>query len=41
MLRYLYFDTSALVKHYITEVGSRWVQLLVCNKKTMVFCLRR
>ena len=36
MLRYLYFDTSALVKHYITEVGSRWVQLLVRNKKTII-----
>lgn len=36
MLRHLYFDTSALVKHYITEVGSHWVQLLVRNKKTIV-----
>jgi len=36
MLRHLYFDTSALVKYYITEAGSRWVQMLVRNKKTIV-----
>ncbi len=36
MLRHLYFDTSALIKHYITEAGSRWVQMLVHNKKTIV-----
>ena len=36
MLKHLYFDTSALGKHYITEAGSRWVQLLVRNKKTIV-----
>lgn len=36
MVKYLYFDTSALVKHYIEETGSQWVQSLIRSKRTMV-----
>ncbi|MBN1876724.1 MAG: type II toxin-antitoxin system VapC family toxin [Anaerolineae bacterium] len=32
-----YFDTSALVKHYITEVGSPWVQTLLGDPETAMF----
>ncbi len=33
----VYFDTSALVKHYITEVGSDWVRALLMNQAPAVF----
>ena len=32
-----YFDTSALVKYYITEIGSGWVQSCLENPSTFVF----
>lgn len=32
-----YFDTSALVKHYLTEIGSHWVQELLRAPTTTVF----
>ncbi len=37
MVSYFYLDTSALLKHYITETGSLWVQSLIRSKRTMVF----
>ena len=33
----VYFDTSALVKHYITEVGSGWVRALLTHQAPTVF----
>ena len=32
-----YFDTSALVKHYLLEPGSHWVQTLLRGRYTLVF----
>lgn len=31
-----YFDTSALVKHYISELGTAWVQLTVANQEVVI-----
>jgi predicted nucleic acid-binding protein len=33
----VYFDTSALVKCYIAEVGSDWVRMLLENQTSSVF----
>ena len=33
----VYFDTSALVKRYITEVGSDWVSALLENQSSTMF----
>jgi predicted nucleic acid-binding protein len=33
----VYFDTSALVKHYISEVGSDWVRALLTHQAPTVF----
>jgi len=37
MVKDYYFDTSALVKCYITEVGSRWVQTFLGSPALIVF----
>ena len=33
----VYFDTSALVKHYISEIGSGWVRALLTHQSPTVF----
>jgi uncharacterized protein len=32
-----YLDSSALVKHYITEVGTRWVSNLVTSAQNVIY----
>ena len=34
---YLYFDTSALVKHYVREPGSVWVSSLIDDRTNVIF----
>lgn len=34
---YWYFDTSALVKHYVREPGSMWVSALVNDHSQIIF----
>ncbi len=36
MVNHFYFDTSALVKNYITETGSHWVQSALRSDQTVV-----
>lgn len=36
MVSHFYLDTSALVKNYIAEAGSRWVQSVLRNTETAV-----
>lgn len=36
MVSHFYFDTSALVKNYITEAGSQWVQSVSRNAQIAV-----
>jgi predicted nucleic acid-binding protein len=40
MVSIVYFDTSALVKRYITEVGSDWVKTLLENRTSGLFTSR-
>ncbi len=35
MVKLYYFDTSALLKMYVTETGSRWVQALLADRPTV------
>ena len=37
MVSIVYFDTSALVKRYIAEIGSDWVKTLLENQAPTVF----
>jgi predicted nucleic acid-binding protein len=37
MMTVVYFDTSALVKRYITELGSDWVSALLEDQSSTVF----
>ncbi len=34
---YWYFDTSALVKHYVREPGSIWITTLVSDQSQVIF----
>lgn len=34
---FLYFDTSALVKHYVRESGSAWVSSLLDDSANLIF----
>ena len=36
-MSHFYFDTSALVKQYLLETGSHWVQTLLRDRQTLVF----
>ena len=41
MVSTVYFDTSALVKRYIAEVGSDWVRALLDVQSPIVFTARQ